>query len=333
MSVITLAHGGGGTLQNELIRHEILQRFRSPLLADLPDGALTPENLVISSDSFVITPRFFPGGNIGKLAVAGTVNDVLMAGGIPKYLTCSLIIEEGLELAELQQILDSMAQTAEACGVSIVTGDTKVVPRGAGDGLYINTAGVGFKRPELNLGSSRFVPGDKIIVSGSAGEHGLSIMAQRFEMDCPELKSDCGVLTDAVAALIKASGNGSKIKFMRDATRGGVWGITAEIFEKSACGAVLYEDRLPVQPQTGSVAKLLGIDPGFAACEGRLVAVVSSDCAEECVKQLAENVPDCQHAAVIGEVTDTPGQVNLCNSWGSLRKLSVPSGDQLPRIC
>ncbi|MBE6366638.1 MAG: hydrogenase expression/formation protein HypE [Lentisphaerae bacterium] len=333
MSVITLAHGGGGSLQNELIRQEIVTRFSSPLLASLPDGAVTPEGLVISSDSFVITPRFFPGGNIGKLAVAGTVNDVLMAGGIPQYLTCSLIIEEGLELDELRKILDSMAEMAAACKVSIVTGDTKVVPRGSGDGLYINTAGVGFKRTGLTLGVERFAPGDKIIVSGSIGEHGLSVLASRFGMDCENLSSDCACLDKVVDVLVGNTDNGSGIKFMRDATRGGVLGITAEIFEKSACGATLYEDKLPVTATAAAVAKLLGIDPGFAACEGRLVAVVSSEYAEKCVKMLAENVADARSAAVIGEVTAQPGSVKMCGAWGTLRKLVVPAGDQLPRIC
>ena len=333
MSIITLAHGGGGSLQNELIRQEIVTRFSSPLLASLPDGAVTPEGLVISSDSFVITPRFFPGGNIGKLAVAGTVNDVLMAGGIPKYLTCSLIIEEGLELDELRKILDSMAEMAAACNVSIVTGDTKVVPRGTGDGLYINTAGVGFKRSGLTLGVERFTPGDKIIVSGSIGEHGLSVLASRFNMISEDMQSDCAALDQAVEKIIAAAGDPSGIKFMRDATRGGVLGIISEIFEKSACGAIVYEEALPVRSSVAAVARLLGIDPGFAACEGRLTAVVSSDCADACIDALRTGVPDCQLAAVIGEVTDEAGSVKLQGSWGTLRKLIVPSGDQLPRIC
>ena len=161
--IISLAHGGGGTLQNDLIREEILKRFSDPLLAPLPDGAVTPEGIVFSSDSFVVTPRFFKGGDIGKLAVTGTVNDILMAGGIPRYLSCSLIIEEGLTLEELGRILDSMKETASFCHVSIVTGDTKVVPRGAGDGVYINTSGIGFKRSGMKLGAERIGAGDKII--------------------------------------------------------------------------------------------------------------------------------------------------------------------------
>ena len=187
--IITLAHGGGGKLQNDLIRNEIAKRFANDMLDSLPDGAVTPEGVVISSDSFVITPRFFPGGNIGKLAVAGTVNDLLMAGGIPKYLTCSLIIEEGLSIDELRTILDSVQSEASAAGVKIVTGDTKVVPSGSGDGIYINTTGVGFKRQGMTLDRQSFNIGDKIIVSNNIGEHGLCIMANRYNLDCGTLQT------------------------------------------------------------------------------------------------------------------------------------------------
>ena len=329
MSKITLAHGGGGSLQNDLIRQEIAPRFSNSILAELPDGAVTPENLVISSDSFVITPRFFPGGSIGKLAVAGTVNDILMAGGVPKYLTCSLIIEEGLELDELRRSLDDMAEAARKSNVFIVTGDTKVVPPGAGDGLYINTAGVGFKRSGIELGKSRLVPGDKIIVSRSIGEHGLCVLASRYNLDCGALQSDCAILQNPVQKLCKTAG--SDLKFMRDATRGGVLGIVDEIFEKSPCGAVISEESLPIAPEAGAVARLLGIDPGFAACEGCFVAVVSGDKAEDCVNVLRQDEL-CRNAAIIGEVT-ADKSVMLQGSWGALRKLQVPSGDQLPRIC
>ena len=327
--IITLAHGGGGKMQNDLIRNEIATRFSNDILAGLPDGAATPEGLVISSDSFVVTPRFFPGGNIGKLAVAGTVNDILMAGGIPKYLTCSLIIEEGLQIAELRQILDSMQKEAAEAGVLIVTGDTKVVPQGSGDGIYINTAGVGFKRSGMKLDRSRFTPGDKIIVSGNIGEHGLCIMANRYNLDCGKLESDCKVLAPAVEAVFNAAGE--ELKFMRDATRGGVLGIIDEIFENTPFGAVIEEEKLPVSKEVSAIARLLGIDPGFAACEGCFTAVVSSSAADDCVKAL-QNIPGCGGAAVIGTVNDN-GQMVLQNQWGAARKLIVPAGDQLPRIC
>ena len=327
--IITLAHGGGGKMQNDLIRNEIASRFNNSILSSLPDGAVTPEGIVISSDSFVITPRFFPGGNIGNLAVAGTVNDVLMAGGIPKYLTCSLIIEEGLSLEELRKILDSMQSEAAEAGVMIVTGDTKVVPNGSGDGIYINTTGVGFKRPGMMLDRQRFCSGDKVIVSNSIGEHGLCIMANRYNLDCGTLESDCKVLAPAVDALFNAVGDG--IKFMRDATRGGVLGIVSEIFENTSFGAVIEEDKLPVSKEVDAIAKLLGIDPMFAACEGCFTAVVSSDRAEEAVKAL-QSVKGCSKAAVIGTVTDS-GQLLLQSQWGALRKVMVPAGDQLPRIC
>ena len=330
MSKITLAHGGGGSLQNDLIKKEILGRFSNPLLDPLPDGAVTPEGLVISSDSFIITPRFFKGGDIGKLAVTGTVNDILMAGGIPRYLTCSLIIEEGFDTDELGKILDSMKLCADSCGVAIVTGDTKVVPAGMGDGLYINTAGAGFKRPGMVLDRKRFNSSDKILVSRSAGEHGISIMAERCGLESDALASDCAPLCKVVEILHETAG--TELKFMRDATRGGVYGILQEIFENTPFGAVLEEDTLPVTPAVDAAAKLLGLSPGFAACEGCLAAVVGSACADECVKKL-QTLPGCSMAAVIGEVTDDPGRVLLRNSWGALRQLQVLSGDQLPRIC
>ena len=327
--IITLAHGGGGKLQNDLIRTEIAKRFSNDMLDSLPDGAVTPEGLVISSDSFVITPRFFPGGNIGKLAVAGTVNDVLMAGGIPKYLTCSLIIEEGLCIDELRTILDSMQSEAAAAGVKIVTGDTKVVSKGSGDGVYINTTGVGFKRQVITLDRRRFNIGDKIIVSSNIGEHGLCIMANRYNLDCGTLQSDCRVLAPAVEALFAAAGN--DLKFMRDATRGGVLGIISEIFENTPYGAVIEEELFPVSKEVAAVAKILGIDPGFAACEGCFTAVVSGACADECIKEL-QNIPGCGNAAVIGTVSEN-AQILLQSQWGALRKVIVPAGDQLPRIC
>ena len=327
---ITMAHGGGGTLQNDLIREEIIKHFSHPLLAPLPDGAVTPEGLVFSSDSFVITPRFFKGGDIGKLAVTGTVNDILMAGGIPRYLSCSLIIEEGLNIEELRRILSSMKETADSCGVSIVTGDTKVVPKGAGDGIYINTSGIGFKRPGITLGAERIEVSDKIIVSGPAGEHGLSIMAERYGLESGTLASDCACLGKAVELLSQRAGE--KLKFMRDATRGGVWGIVKEIFENAPCGALLEEEALPVTPEAAAVAKLLGVNPGFAACEGCFAAVVAKDAAEECLAALKE-VPGFAHAAFIGEASGARGETVIKNSWGALRELKPPPGDQLPRIC
>ena len=329
-NIVTLAHGGGGTLQNGLIRNEILKRFSNPLLSSLPDGAVTQEGIVFSSDSFVITPRFFKGGDIGKLAVTGTVNDILMAGGIPRYLSCSLIIEEGLSFEELGKILDSMKESAALSDVSIVTGDTKVVPKGAGDGIYINTSGIGFKRSGMALGADRITPSDKIIVSGPAGEHGLSIMAERYGLESGSLASDCAFLGEAVELLFETAG--PHLKFMRDATRGGVWGVVSEIFENAPCGAILDEESLPVTPEAGAVAKLLGMDPGFAACEGCFAAVVSAEAADACVAALRK-LPLCRSAAVIGEAAGEAGSCVLKNSWGALRKLNVPSGDQLPRIC
>ena len=327
---ITLAHGGGGRAQNDFLKEEILSRFRAPELAELPDGAVLPDGLVVSTDSFVVTPRFFPGGNIGKLAVTGTVNDIYMAGGVPRCLTLGMILEEGLPFAELRAILDSIRDTARAAKVAIVTGDTKVVPRGAGDGVYLNTTGIGRRNPALKLSRSRFAPGDRIVVSGGMGEHGMTILALRHKLDAPDLKSDCQSLADAVQEVCKTAPAG--VKFMRDATRGGVLGVTAEIMEGSGLGAVIDESALPVRKEVAALARMLGIDPGFAACEGRMVAVVAPDAADDCVKALRA-LPGGELAAVIGEVTAQAGRVTLRNAWGLERPLLVPAGDQLPRIC
>jgi hydrogenase expression/formation protein HypE len=222
-----------------------------------------------------------------------------------------------------------MQSEAGKAGVLIVTGDTKVVPNGSGDGIYINTTGVGFKRPGMMLDRQRFSVGDKIIVSNNIGEHGLCIMANRYNLDCGKLESDCQVLTPAVEALFASAG--SDLKFMRDATRGGVLGIISEIFENTPFGAIIEEEKLPVSKEVAAIAKLLGIDPMFAACEGCFTAVVSSECADECVKAL-QNIPGSSNAAVIGTVAENEN-ILLQSQWGALRKVIVPAGDQLPRIC
>ncbi len=325
--MITLAHGGGGRAANELIRREILGRFGGGALDSLPDGATLQNGLVFSADSFVVTPRFFPGGDIGKLAVCGTVNDISVAGGIPQYLSLSLILEEGFAREELGRILDSVKATAAEAGVEIVTGDTKVVPRGAADGIYLNTSGIGRKREGLNLGRNRFQPGDRLLVSGTIGEHGMAILAARHGLG-GTLKSDCAIIAPMVAAAAEAAAEG--IKFMRDPTRGGVGGVAWEIVEDSACGLELDESTLPLSPGVKTVAGMTGIDPLFSACEGRVLVLASAGAAPPILAawQKIDRTASC-----IGVLNSDAGKVTLRGELGFARLLIRPEGDQLPRIC
>lgn len=328
--IVTMAHGGGGRAETELIEQEILSRFGDGPLAGLPDGARLPGGLVFSTDSFVVTPRFFPGGDIGKLAVCGTVNDLYMAGGTPRYLSLSLIIEEGFPREELGRILDSAAAAAKACGVSVATGDTKVVPRGGADGIYLNTAGIGIADPRWTPDRSRFRPGDRILVNGGIGEHGMAILAARHGIGGEGIVSDCAGLGPFVeAALAVAPG---AVKFMRDPTRGGVGAVVQEMMSGSPAGAELREADLPLRPAFRALGGMLGIEPLFVACEGRMVTVADADGAEA-ILAAWRSLPGGESAAEIGELTGTPGRVTLRGEWGGRRLLIVPDGEQLPRIC
>lgn len=327
--VITLDYGSGGQQTSRLISEMILPRFKNAALDALGDAAVIDgaSELVFSTDSFVVSPAVFPGGDIGKLAVCGTVNDVCMGGGKPLYLSLSLIIEEGLPLDTLESILDSAARTAEAAGVQIVTGDTKVVERGNGDGIYINTAGIGEKRLELSTKQIR--EGDAILVSGNVGDHGTAVLLARNPglLDA-DIRSDCAPLyaeAEALAAL------GDKLRCMRDPTRGGVATTINEFAEDTGLGIALTESAIPVDPSVRAACDLLGIDPLYAACEGRLLAVVSQDAAEEAFAILKRFRPE---AAIIGHATsEHPGKVLLRTKIGAGRILAKLSGAQLPRIC
>ncbi len=326
--MITLAHGGGGKAANELIRQEILPRFGDGPLAGLPDGASLPEGLVFSTDSFVVTPAFFPGGDIGKLAVCGTVNDLYMAGGIPRYLSLSMILEEGFPRESLARLLDSVKRTADLCGVTIATGDTKVVPKGAADGVYLNTAGIGLADPRLTLGRNRLAPGDVILVSGDVGRHGMAILAARHGLGGDALVSDCAPLGPWVEKAKEVAAQ--DIKFMRDPTRGGVGGVLAELVENSPCGIEIAEGDLPVVPAVRTVAGMMGVDPLFSACEGRMVLAAAAEAAEAILAAWKKLDPT---AARIGTVNGEAGKVTLRGEWGGRRLLIQPAGDQLPRIC
>lgn len=331
--MITLAHGGGGKAGNELIHREILSRFGSGPLAELPDGATLPGGLVFSTDSFVITPRFFPGGDIGKLAVCGTANDICMAGGWPQYLSLSMIVEEGFAREELGRILDSVKKAVEQCpGLQIVTGDTKVVPRGAADGIYLNTAGIGTRIPaeRLDLGRRRIQAGDAVLVSGTVGEHGMAILAARHGIGGPGVASDCMFVGGQFSSAVALSG--VHIKFMRDPTRGGVGGILQEIVEGTPFGVELDESALPFSAGARTVANMLGIDLLFSACEGRIVMIVDPQCADAVVDEWRK-LPGSEDAARIGTVNTEGGKVTLRGEYGGRRLMIQPENDQLPRIC
>lgn len=329
--IITLDYGSGGKKTSSLIEELILPAFSNPALGELGDGALVEggERLVLSSDSFVVSPLFFPGGDIGKLSVCGTVNDICMAGGEPKYLTFSLIIEEGMRTDDLKRIIDSAASTAARVGVKIVTGDTKVVDRGRGDGVYINTAGVGLLRAP-GLSPKNIREGDAVILSGTAGDHGTAVMLARDSALGGGVESDCAPLNGLCAALWEL---GDSLRCTRDPTRGGVATTLNEFVEGTRFSVGLNEGDIPVRPSVAAACDMLGLDPLYCACEGRLLAVVAPDAAERAVA-LLRALPGGENAAVIGSVGALHGgRVAVRTALGGSRILGKLTGAQLPRIC
>lgn len=331
---ISMAYGSGGKKTSELIESILVPAFSNSELNKLSDGAYLDAGrgrLAFSTDSFVIRPLFFPGGDIGKLSVCGTVNDVSVCGGIPKYISLSFIIEEGFPTEDLKRIVGSIKKTADSCGVKIVTGDTKVVEKNHCDGIYINTSGIGLVDDEVDLGVHRISPGDKVIVSGTVGDHGMAIMAARenlFESD--SLKSDCAPLNNLTRLALQYK---SGIKIMRDPTRGGLATTLKEFIENSPVGIKIYKDLIPVRKEVMSACEILGIDPLYAANEGKLVMIVSSDIAEDVLNKLKSDELG-KNAAIIGEVTaDARGKLLLDTGIGSVRVIDKLSGSQLPRIC
>ena len=330
--VITLDYGSGGKKTSELIEKLIVPKMNCEALSQLGDAAVIGD-LVFSTDSFVVSPRFFPGGNIGKLAVCGTVNDISVAGGKPEYLSLSYIIEEGLPSEELERITSSVAETAEACGVSIVTGDTKVVERGRGDGIYINTAGIG-RLITPGLGRDKLREGDIILISGTVGDHGTAVMLAREPglLGAPIL-SDCAPLNRLTGAL---SALGHSLRVMRDPTRGGLATTLNEFIEPSpsaptVLGMELDERSIPVNASVQSACDILGLDPLYCACEGRAIAVVAPEASDEA---LAIMKSFDKNAAVIGRVTaEHPGRLTIKTRLGGSRIAAKLTGAQLPRIC
>lgn len=332
---ITLAHGSGGKATQTLIEAIFLESFRNPLLEPLEDAATFSVNgsrLALTTDSFVVSPLFFPGGNIGDLAVNGTVNDLAVSGARPLYLTAGFILEEGFPVADLIRIVDSMKAAADAAGVSIVTGDTKVVQRGKADGCYINTAGVGVIEHADRLGVATARPGDVVLVSGPIGEHGVTIMLARGELDIEaDLVSDTVAVHGLVAALLAAVPGG--VRAMRDATRGGVATILNEVAKAAEVAVVVDEGAVPVGTEVRGASELLGIDPLYVACEGRIVAIVDGAAADAALDAMHAH-PLGREAAIIGRIkVDPPGLVLLNTVFGGTRICDLLVGDPLPRIC
>ena len=330
---IQLAHGGGGVLSRNLIRDEIAARFGAGPLQGLPDAARVTcgaGELIFTTDSYVVQPVEFPGGNIGSLAVHGTVNDIAVSGGRPRWLSLGLILEEGLPLAVLRRILDSVRAAAETCGVQIATGDTKVVSRGQCDQLYLNTAGVGDPIPGFSLGASTIRPGDAVLVSGTLGDHGMAVLCARKGIDIRDGPvSDSAPVHRLVAALTPLA---ARMRFMRDPTRGGAAAVTNEIVEGRSFGILLREAALPFAPGTRAAAEMLGLDLLDVACEGRVLLVCAADAADA-VLAVWRQLPEGLHAAQIGEVSTRNGQVVLETLMGGHRLVDVPHGEMLPRIC
>jgi hydrogenase expression/formation protein HypE len=331
---ITLSHGAGGKATHTLIEAVFLDGFGNPLLAPLEDAArlqVGDARLALTTDSYVVSPLFFPGGDIGDLAVNGTVNDLAVSGATPLYLTCGFILEEGFPIADLTRIVASMRAAADRAGVMIVTGDTKVVQRGKADGCFINTAGIGIVEGATEFGVSAVQPGDAILVSGPIGEHGVTIMLARGELDIEaDLVSDTAPLNGVISELLAACGG---VHAMRDATRGGVATILNEIATDAQVSVVVDENAIPVRAEVRGASELLGIDPLYVACEGRFVAAVAGDQAAVALAALRKH-PLGAEAAIIGHVrADQPGMVLLNTAFGGTRIVDMLVGDPLPRIC
>jgi hydrogenase expression/formation protein HypE len=347
---ILLAHGSGGQLGHELVEQVFARHFDNPILAELNDAAIvgvpgyelrvagSPDTqyavpkLAFTTDSYVISPLFFPGGDIGRLAVCGTVNDLAVTGADPRYLSAGFILEEGLPLETLERIVISMAETARAAGVQIVTGDTKVVNHGAADGLFINTAGVGIVPEGIHLGPANLRPGDRILVSGTMGDHGMAVMMEREGLQLRSaLESDCAPLNGLIADLLVACPDA--IRCMRDPTRGGLVSTLNEWAGRAGVGIEVDEPAVPLREEVRGACEILGLDPLYVANEGKVAIAVAPEQAEMALAALRAH-PLGREAAIVGQVTENrPGRVVLCTMLGAHRILDMLAGEQLPRIC
>jgi hydrogenase expression/formation protein HypE len=331
---ILLSHGGGGQRTHELIATHFLPRFQNEALARMEDAArvrLGAEEIAFTTDSFVVSPLFFPGGDLGSLAVCGTVNDLSVMGATPIALSAAFVLEEGFPIEQLVRILDSMKRASEEAGVPIVTGDTKVVERGACDRIIVNTSGIGRLAAPLPEGRSALREGDRVLVSGPIGDHGMAVLAARGELAMEAaIESDCAPLS-AVTRLFLERTPG--VRWMRDPTRGGLGMCVNELVAGSELGLELDEERIPVRPSVRALCEILGLDPLYVACEGRFVAVIAEGSTETAFDVLRSH-PYGRGAVEIGRITrEEPGRVLLRTASGGLRVVPAPSGEQLPRIC
>ncbi|MDF1614463.1 hydrogenase expression/formation protein HypE [Desulfurivibrio dismutans] len=339
---VQLAHGGGSRLAAELIEQTMVPAFGDPVLSRLEDQAvleaqLDPgERLAFTTDSFVVDPLFFPGGSIGELAINGTINDLAMGGARPLYLSVALIIEEGLPLATLHRVVAALGAAAQAAGVRVVTGDTKVVGRGSCDKIFINTSGIGVVPAGVTLSAANLQPGDRIIISGTMADHGMAIMSCRQGLSFAQpLTSDTAALHQLTEVILTVAAKpaGQALRAMRDPTRGGVAAVLTELARASRVGVMISEETLPVAGPVKGACEILGIDPLFVANEGKLLAVVAPEAAEEVLRAM-RNHPLGRQAAIIGEVTAAnSGLVALRTALGPERVIDLPSGELLPRIC
>jgi hydrogenase expression/formation protein HypE len=331
---INLGHGSGGLMTRDLLDKIIFKTFSNPFLDQKHDGSIVNFNkpIAISTDSFVVSPIFFKGGNIGKLAVHGTVNDVAMCGAIPKYLSLAFIVEEGLKIEEFITIVKSIKEAADISGVQIITGDTKVVERGKGDKIFINTTGFGEVHPKANISTDNIKVGDKIIVNGFVAQHGMAIMSQREGLEFEStIESDSTNLNFLVNDLIDEFGD--KIHLFRDPTRGGVASVLSEISQDINKGVSIHEDKIPLEKQVAAACEILGLDPLYVANEGLFITFVDSDIANA-VLEMMQNDEKGRNSAIIGEVTkEHPSKVVMHSSIGGKRIVSPLIGEQLPRIC
>ncbi|OGI09540.1 MAG: hydrogenase expression/formation protein HypE [Candidatus Margulisbacteria bacterium GWF2_35_9] len=334
--IIILDHGSGGQLSQELIRNVFLKHFGKSSAAPLADSAILSidsNKIAMTTDSYVVQPIFFPGGNIGKLAICGTVNDLSVVGAKPCYLSCGFIIEEGLPISDLELIVKSMADEASKCGVTIVTGDTKVVERGSCDKIFINTTGIGtlMDHCEHISSGSKIQPGDKIIINGTIADHGMAVISKRNGLEIEaKIESDCAGLNYMIEKILKYS---KDIHFMRDATRGGLATVLCECVENRSFGVKLDEENIPVNEAVEGVCELLGFDPLYVANEGKLVAIVSSSIADDVLAIFKKDALG-KSARIIGEITsENKSMVVMKTGVGGHRLISMLSGGQLPRIC
>ena len=330
---ILMAHGSGGKLAHELVAKRFVRALANPVLDKLDDSAVIDFSgrLAFTTDSYVVSPVFFPGGDIGKLAVCGTVNDLAMSGARPLYLSLSFVIEEGLPLSELDEIVGSVKRAAQEAGVIIATGDTKVVNRGSADRLFINTSGIGIIPDGVDISGSNARPGDRVLLSGAIGDHGIAVLSRREGLSfSTQLESDCAPLNRLVAEMLNASPN---IHCLRDPTRGGLATTLNELAEQSGVSIRIEEERVPVREEVLAACEMLGLDPLYIANEGKLVSIVPAEDEDLILKAMCRN-PYGREAITIGEVNaEHPGRVAMRTTIGSSRIVDMMVGDPLPRIC